>query len=85
MQTITTKFIGPTNTKGSRVKATCWLGSVTVGWDHALNTEQNHEEAAQAMVDKLNDDRSHTDSRWSIVAQGHMPDGKGYAFIIDLN
>lgn len=51
-QAIETKFIGPTNTRGSRVKASAQAGSVTIGWDHALNTDENHAKAAQALADK---------------------------------
>lgn len=29
-QAIVTKFLGPTNYRGSRVKATCQAGSVTI-------------------------------------------------------
>lgn len=50
---ITTKFIGPTNTRGSRVKAFLPSGlSVTLSWDHALNSEENHARAAKACVQK---------------------------------
>lgn len=83
MQSIQTKFIGPTNTKGSRVKATCRLGSVTLGWDHALNQKENHLEALQAMCDKMNDGRE-GDLKWFIIATGESVDGKGYTAIIDL-
>lgn len=53
MQAIQTKFFGPTNTKGSRVKATAPQGSVTVGYDHALDGEGNHVAAAHALKAKL--------------------------------
>ncbi len=52
-QAIITKFIGPTNFRGSRVKASADAGSMTVNWDHALNHEQNHDRAAQALAEKL--------------------------------
>lgn len=53
MQAITTKFIGPTNFRGSRVKASAEAGSVTLSWDHALNPDQNHAAAAKALRDKF--------------------------------
>ena len=53
MQAIITKYQGPTYTKGSRVKATCDAGSITLQWDHALNTQENHEVAAAALRVKL--------------------------------
>lgn len=52
-QAVITKYIGPTNTKGSRVKASCEAGSITVNWDHSLNSDQNHDAACQALLDKL--------------------------------
>ena len=52
--TITTKFIGPTNWRGARVKATSTSGaSVTIPWDHALGIDENHERAADALARKL--------------------------------
>ena len=53
MQAITTTFIGPTNYRGSRVKAKCEAGTLTVPWDHALNIEENHHAVAVALATKL--------------------------------
>lgn len=53
MQAITTKYLGPTNYRGARVKATCEAGSVTVSWDHALGSEENHDAACRALALKL--------------------------------
>lgn len=53
-QAIITKYLGPTNTKGSRVKASCEAGSVTVAWDHELDVESNHRKAARQLQLKLN-------------------------------
>ncbi len=87
MQTITTQYAGPTNTKGSRVMVKSWLKNKAVSWDYALSSEDNHKAAAQALVDVLNADRvknGYDDYKWEIVANGSMPDGKGNAYIIDL-
>lgn len=87
MQTITTAFAGPTNTKGSRVMVKSWLKNKAFAWDHALNSEGNHKAAAQKLVDILNSDRvkkGYGDYQWNIIASGSMPDGKGNAYIIDL-
>jgi hypothetical protein len=51
-QAIQTKYIGPTNTRGSRVKATAEAGSVTLSWDDALNATDNHRAAAEALANK---------------------------------
>jgi len=57
MQTIMTKYLGPTDTKGPRVKAMTSSGhrgsTYTVGWDDSLNIEGNHADAAQKLLDKL--------------------------------
>jgi hypothetical protein len=53
---IRTKYLPATNTRGSRIKAT--LGrpglapSVTLHYDHALNSEQNHARAMEALCAK---------------------------------
>jgi len=55
MQTITTKYLAPTDTKGSRIKAT-HTGktlSVTRGYDYSLNTYGNHLAVAQELQDKM--------------------------------
>jgi len=46
---ITTKYHGPSNVKGSRVSARCERGSVTVPWDYALSTAENHRNAAHRL------------------------------------
>jgi hypothetical protein len=53
MQAITTKFFGPTNTRGARLIAKAEAGSITVGYDYALSGEQNHAAAAQALTVKF--------------------------------
>lgn len=52
-QAILTRYFGPTNHKGSRVKAHCEAGSITLSWDHALNSFGNHQTAARALLAKL--------------------------------
>jgi hypothetical protein len=53
-QAITTKYLGPTNRRGSRVKATTAGGdSLTLTWDDALNSDTNHASAAQALAANL--------------------------------
>ena len=71
-QAIITKYIGPSNVRGSRVKATASAGSVTLHWDDALNSYGNHAAAAKALVKKL---------KWSgRYVQGGMPQN-GYCFV----
>lgn len=73
-QGITTKYLGPTNHRGSRVKATCEAGSVTVEWDHALNSSGNHAAAASALLTKL---------RWAghYVGSGIGPGAYAFAYV----
>jgi hypothetical protein len=52
-QAIMTKYLGPTDTSGARVKASCEAGSVIVAWDHSLNIDQNHTRAACVLARKL--------------------------------
>jgi len=54
MKAIATKYLGPTNTKGSRIKAYEPDGqSITLSWDHSLDAKPNHVKAAKALLDKL--------------------------------
>jgi len=51
---ITTKYIGSTPHRASRVKATEPEGrSVTLPWDHELQASANHKAAAIALATKL--------------------------------
>lgn len=76
MQTINTKYIGPTNTKGSRIKAT-HSGkslSVTLSYDYGLNADENHLQAAKVLRDKLG---------WkNQFYGGSNQSGDGYVFVI---
>jgi hypothetical protein len=76
-QAIITKYIGPTNFKGSRVKASAQAGSITIGWDCALDTEENHTAAAKALMAKFGWDQHSV-----IAGSGELPDGRGTAFIM---
>jgi hypothetical protein len=50
---IKTKYIGPTNFKGSRIKATSDCGkSVTLGWDSALDAEHNAINAVETLIER---------------------------------
>lgn len=53
MQSIRTRYHGPTDTRGSRIKASCEGGTLTVPYDHALNLGENHRAAALALAEKL--------------------------------
>ena len=57
MKAIETKYLGCTNSRGSRIKAIAEGGdrphSVTLSYDHELNGDENHEAAAWALVIKM--------------------------------
>lgn len=54
MQTIETTYHGPSCLRGARVTARSSSGiKLTVSWDHGLNTEANHQSAAQLLKAKL--------------------------------
>ena len=52
MQTITTKYHPPTNTRGARMSAKAAPGRLSVPYEHALGLIDNHQEAAQAYAEK---------------------------------
>lgn len=55
MKVITTKYLGPTNFRGSRVKATEPDGqSLTIPYNCEYDNEGNHGQAAKALCTKLN-------------------------------
>lgn len=73
-QAITTKFLGPTNFRGSRIKASAQAGSVTISYDHSTGSEENHLAAARALCDKFG---------WGWpVAGGALPDGTGNCYVL---
>jgi len=53
MQAITTKYFGPSDVLGTRIKATCRGKSRTFSWNHAVSYDQNHRAAAQALAKDL--------------------------------
>lgn len=54
---IHTKFLGPTNRRGSRVKAFCKEGTgdfaLTIPYPHDLPQDQKHVAAAKALAERL--------------------------------
>jgi len=77
MQAIVTKYIGPTNHRGSRVKASAQAGTVTLGWDHALNPDNNHRAAALALMARFGWQEHST-----LSEGGSLPNGTGECFVM---
>ena len=74
-QAIQTKYFGPSNVRGARVKAIADAGSITLHWNHALGVEGNHAAARAARFACAN---STWDGRW---VGGGMKD-HGYCFVL---
>lgn len=53
MQAIITKYLPATNTRGSRIKASCERGSTTIDYPHELSGDAVHIAAADALVAKF--------------------------------
>jgi hypothetical protein len=72
-QAIQTKFCGPTNARGSRVKVWCMARSKYFPWDHEKNPCENHHAAAIALALEL---------KWNTEGHGFgaLPGG-GYALV----
>lgn len=76
MQAIVTKYLGPTNYRGARVKATCEAGTMTIPWDDALDVEGNHDKAATCLAWKFGWLDSFT------LASGGLPSREGNAYVL---
>lgn len=71
-QAIQTRYHGPTDHRGSRVIASCQAKRITLDWDHALDTDQNHLAAAVALIEQLS---------WpGVLTGGVLADGS-YAWV----
>ena len=77
MQAIVTKYLGPTNFRGSRVKATCQAKSMTVSWDDALGSDDNHDIAARMLAESLGWTKDHHGT----LVGGGLPDGTGNCYV----
>lgn len=54
MKAIQTKFLGPTNTRGARIKAFDAVGNRhVISWNSSKDIDENHREAAKALCEKL--------------------------------
>lgn len=73
MQAITTKYIAPTNTKGSRIAARCQARRIVVDWNDDLDQAENHAVAAKRLAMSLE-----WIGEW---VGGGLPDDSGFAFV----
>ena len=72
MNSIATKFLGPTNSRGARIKATTGSGrSLTIPYDYELG-DKSHSKAALELARKFG---------WSgSLIEGHTEHGNVYVF-----
>jgi hypothetical protein len=73
-QAIVTKYLGPTNFRGSRVVAKAYAGRVVIPWDDALGQDENHEMAARALCLKF--------GWFGRLVGGGLPDNRGNAYVL---
>lgn len=75
-QAIVTRFYGPTNFKGSRIKARCSRGSITVQFPYDLSGADCHAYAVALLLQKFSKEDGNAYS-WGELedwAVGGMPD-----------
>jgi len=93
---ISTKYIGPTDTKGSRIAARVHGQEIkaTLGYLSELSSEENHARAYQVALDKwnyaarmrVNDaGRPWTNKVPSLVLYGESADERGYTYAVDFS
>ena len=87
MQAIITTYKPATNVHGSHILARCTRGSISVSYDHDLDSGFNHIAAAQALVNRFVKDDQLTrsehpiDNPWNRDrAVGQLPSGS-YAHV----
>lgn len=78
MQAIKTKYLPATNYRGSRVKATCERGTLTLPYRYDCDQFECHRETARQLFEKI---FSKDFSTPIVFASGCLPDGT-YAHVI---
>lgn len=73
MVIIKTKFLPPTNTKGSRIKASANGFDAVIPYDYSLSHEYPHFKAVKELVRKHQLD-------WNLENMGYGSDDSGYYF-----
>jgi hypothetical protein len=88
MQAIQTKYLGPTNTKGSRIKAWCERGSVTVDYDQYSGVGA-HDKAMKALISRFvseDTEKYGTPAACPWIKHGWIRGGisTGYVYVADV-
>lgn len=84
MVAIETRYIGPTNYRGSRVVATVCeprsqdypIRRKIMSWDDALGSEENHRSAARVLIAELGWTKANGYGEWAVGASE-----RGYVFV----
>lgn len=77
MIAIQTKYIGPSNTKGSRIKAwTCTGKSAYISYPHEYSHEMAYFQAVKALIKKY-------DLDWDMANMRYGSTDNGYVFCFD--
>lgn len=76
-QAIVTRYHGPTNYRGSRISARADAGRIFRSYDHALNADENHAQAALDLMEQKGWMRPGRKLR-----AGALPGHAGYVFVM---
>lgn len=76
---IETKYISATNTRGSRIKATCAGMTASVPYDHSLSEVQAHFAAVAALKEK------HKCDHWNIEKMNFGGTKAGFVFVFPFS
>lgn len=71
---IQTKFVGPTEVKGARIKAKHHSGSLTQSYNHAWDETENHQCCAELLAVKIG-------LTYKNIETGTLPDGSYAHFL----
>ena len=78
MKAIETKYIGPSNTRGARIKASAeGVKPVTISYYSTTTGEQAHDRAALALANKY----GWLSGKHRVLARGGRADGKGNVYV----
>jgi hypothetical protein len=80
MQAIQTRYFGPTDSRGSRIKAWAAAGSITIPYPYELSGQACHRAAAEALALRLEWDTPFYGS----LLGGCLPNGD-YVFVWNNN
>jgi hypothetical protein len=76
LQGVFTRWLGPTNNRGSRIKAVTGSGhTLTVPWDYSQGTSENHRSAAIALVQRLG-------WQYEELVTGTIPQGYAHTLLV---